>query len=597
MERRLIAVICADVVGYSKMMGADEAGTLASLKAHRAALDPVILNHGGRIVKTTGDGLLLEFPSIVTAVAAAIEVQTLMVSRNAQLPDDRHMRFRIGAHMGDVIVDENDLFGDGVNIAARIEPLAPPGGIAISEKAYAEVRRHIKCTFDDTGAHSVKNLQDPVKVWVWRPDASATSAPAGAAAKTKPSGGLAVVGVLPFENQSANKDDEYFSDGITEDLINALSRQSIFRVLGRHSTFCFKSRNDNVRLIARELDATYIVRGSVRRAASRIRVTAELLAPEAGEQLWSERYDRDLDDIFAIQDEITAGLAACITPEINRAETRFRARLTDAELSAWDCFLKGLWHYYAASNNDLLQAAVWFRRASEHDPTLATSKAWLAIVMVHAVQVGAMRSTRELWSEALQLAQQSVRLDPRSQPAFVAFAFVNAFAGNHDAAIEAGEHAIELNLHEPAARFVLGQSYFTAGEHARALEMFSAAMRLSPNHPDMYHWAAMSAFSQFLLGNYEAAVSWARKALYGNAGHLQVLGVRAAALAELGRSDEAAQATAEFLAHAPGLTVERHAKNFRWKNPDDIVRYRNGLARAGIPMGRPGSDQNAKNSK
>jgi adenylate cyclase len=169
---------------------------------------------------------------------------------------------------------------------------------------------------------------------------------------------------------------------------------------------------------------------------------------------------------------------------------------------------------------------------------LATSKAWLAIVMVHAVQVGAVRSTGELWSEALQLAQQSMRLDPRSQPAFVAFAFVNAFAGNYDAAIEAGEHAIKLNVHEPGARFVLGQSYFTAGEHARTLEMFSAAMRLSPNHPDMYHWAAMSAFSHFLLGNCDAALSWARKALYGNAGHLQVLGVRAAALAELGRSDE-----------------------------------------------------------
>jgi adenylate cyclase len=567
------------------MMGADEAGTLASLKAHRAALDPVILNHGGRIVKTTGDGLLLDFPSIVTAVAAAIEVQTLMVSRNAQLPDDRHMRFRVGVHMGDVIVDEDDLFGDGVNIAARIESLAPPGGIAISEKAYAEVRRHISFAFDDTGVHSLKNIQEPVKVWAWRPDASVTPAPAGKVSKIKPSDGLAVVGVLPFENHSVNRDDEYFSDGMTEDLINALSRQTVFRVLGRQSTFCFKGRNDNVRLIARELDATYVVRGSVRRAPSKVRVTAELLAPETGEQLWSERYDRDLDDIFAIQDEITTGLAACITPEINRAETRIRARLTDAELSAWDCFLKGLSHYYAASNDDLLQAAVWFRRASEHDPALATSKAWLAIVMVHAVQVGAVRSTRDLWSEALQLAQQSVRLDPRSQLAFGAFAFVNAFAGNYDAAIEAGEQAIALNVHDPYARFFLGQCYFTAGEHARALEMFSATKQLGPNNPDMYHWAAMSAFSHFLLGNYDAALSWARKALYGNAGHLQVLGVRAAALAGLGRSDEAAKAAAEFMAHAPGLTVERHVRNFRWKNPADIARYRDGLANAGVPMG------------
>jgi TolB-like protein len=189
---------------------------------------------------------------------------------------------------------------------------------------------------------------------------------------------MAVVGVLPFENHSANKEDEYFSDGMTEDLINALSRQTVFRVLGRQSTFSFKGRSDNVRLIARELDATYIVRGSIRRAANKVRVTAELVAPETGEQLWSERYDRDLYNVFAIQDEITTALAACITPEINKAETQIRARLTDAELSAWDCFLKGLWHYYAASNNDLEQAAIWFRHASEHDSALVTPKAWLA---------------------------------------------------------------------------------------------------------------------------------------------------------------------------------------------------------------------------
>jgi adenylate cyclase len=187
----------------------------------------------------------------------------------------------------------------------------------------------------------------------------------------------------------------------------------------------------------------------------------------------------------------------------------------------------------------------------------------------------------------LHLAEQSVRLDPRSQTAFVALTFVNAFSGDYEAGIEAGEHAIKFNVHEPAARFVLGQSYFTAGEHARALEMFSAAMRLSPNHPDMYHWAAMSAFSHFLLGNYDAALSWARKALYGNVGHLQVLGVRAAALAMLGRSDEAIKAAAEFTTHAPGLTVERHVRNFRWKNPADVARYRDGLARAGVPMGEP----------
>jgi adenylate cyclase len=585
MKRRLTAIVCADVVGYSKMMGADEAGTLASLKAHRAALDPVILNHGGRIVKTTGDGLLLEFPSIVSAVNAAIELQRLMALRNEQLPDDRRMRFRLGVHMGDVIVDEDDLFGDGVNVAARIEPMAPSGGIAISDKAYAEVRRHIDLVFDNTGVHSLKNIQEVMKVWAWSPEPSAPlTASISRSSDAKPKGGMAVVGVLPFENHNANKEDEYFSDGMTEDLINALSRQSIFRVLGRQSTFSFKGRNDNLRLIARELDATYIVRGSIRRATGRIRVSAELIAPENGQQLWSERYDRELDDLFAIQDEITTSLAACIAPEVQRAETRNRVRLTDAEQSAWDCFLRGAWHWYAASNKDLAQSAVWFRKAIEQDPSLASARAWLAIAQVHGVQVGIVRSTRELWSEALQLTQEAVRLDQRNPLAFAAFAFVNAFAGNHDGAIEAGEHAVELNVHDAVLRGILGQCYFTAGDHLRALDLFSAAMQLSPNNPDLYHWAAMSAFDHFLLGNYDAALSWSRKALYGNAGHLQVLGVRAAALAELGRNDEAAKGAEEFMSRAPGITVERHLKNFRWKNPADVARYRDGLARAGVPM-------------
>src|SRR5262245_56955564 len=371
---------------------------------------------------------------------------------------------------------------------------------------------------------------------------------------------------------------------MTEDLINALSRQDLFRVLSRHSTFRFKGRNDDIRLMARELDATYIVKGSVRRAGNKVRVTAELVAPETGQLLWSEHFDRDLDNLFAIQDEIATGLAACISPEINKAETQTRARLSSAELSAWDCYLKGLFHWYAASNNDFELAVVWFRKAIEHDPTLAEAKGWLAIVLVHSVQVGITRSTRELWSEALQLTQQAVRLNQRSPLAFAAFAFVNAFAGNHEAATEAGRYAVDLNTHDSTLRGVLGQCYFMAGDHLRALEQFSTALQLSPNNHEAYHWAAMSAFSHFLLGNYDAALSWARKALYGNPDHLQVLGVRAAALAELGRSNEAVQAADEFMLRAPGLTVERHIRNFRWKNLTDISHYRDGLAHAGVPM-------------
>lgn len=585
MERRLAAVVFADVVGYSKMMGADEAGTLASLKAHRAALDPLILNHGGRIVKTTGDGLLLEFPSIVGAVAAAIKIQRLMTARNAGLSLERRMRFRLGVHLGDVIVDEGDLFGEAVNIAARIEPMAPSGGIAISDRAYRDVRGYLdEVVFDDTGVHSLKNIQSPMKIWAWRPDAEKSAASLGNAPNPVSKVGIAVVGVLPFENLSGDKDDEYFSDGMTEDLINAMSRQDVFRVLSRQSTFHFKERKGDLRLIARELDATYLVRGSVRRMANKVRVVAELIIAETGKQLWSERFDRELSDLLTIQDEIATCLAACISPEIDKAETQIRARLTNAELSGWDHYLKGLFHWYAASNVDFELAISCFRKAIEQDPELAEARSWLAIALVHSVQVGLTRSTRELWSEAMQLAQQAVRVDKQSPLAFGALAFVNAFAGNHDAAIEAGERALELNVHASTVRGVLGQCYFTAGDHVRALELFSTALQLSPNNHEAYHWAAMSAFSHFLLGNHDAALSWTRKALYGNPDHLQVWGVRAAALAELGRVDEAARAAGEFIARAPDLTVERHVRNFRWKQAHDVVRYRDALARAGVPM-------------
>src|SRR5438874_1175796 len=308
MERRLAAIVCADVAGYSRMMGADEAGTHAAFKAHRSAIYPVILNHGGRMVKNTGDGFLLEFPSVVGAIEAAIEMQRLMAERNAQLPADRVMRFRIGVHMGDVIADEDEVFGDDVNIAVRLESVAAPGGVAVSAKAYHEAGKHLSAILVDAGSHCLKNIEAPVHVWTWQPgepgiggrepnNASRNASNLPAAYRT------AIVGVLPFANLSGSTD-EYFSDGLTEDLIHALSLQSFYRVLSRNSTFAFKGKGLSMRLIAREIDATYLIQGSVRRGGNKIRVTAELMVAETGEQLWTGRYDRDIGDLFAMQDEI-----------------------------------------------------------------------------------------------------------------------------------------------------------------------------------------------------------------------------------------------------------------------------------------------------
>src|ERR1700761_7533752 len=368
MERRLAAIVCADVAGYSRMMGADEEGTHATFKAHRAAIYPTILNHGGRLVKNTGDGFLLEFPSVVGAVEASIAVQTMMAERNALIPPDRIMQFRLGAHMGDVIADEDEVFGDGVNIAVRLEAVAAPGGLAVSSKVYHEAGKHLRATLVDAGAHRFKNIDEPIQVWTWQPAGSSVRSlreQTHQASQYR----TAIVGVLPFANLS-DSTDEYFSDGLTEDLIHALSLQSFYRVLSRNSTFSFKGKNVSMRLIAREIDATYLIQGSVRRGGSKIRVTAELIAPENGEQLWAGRYDRDIGDLFAMQDEITTNLCAALAPEIYRAEAFAPARSSSTDLTAWDRFLRGLSHYYQQTKADFEASISLFKQAIALDPTL-----------------------------------------------------------------------------------------------------------------------------------------------------------------------------------------------------------------------------------
>ncbi|SHJ25725.1 adenylate cyclase [Bradyrhizobium lablabi] len=592
MERRLAAIVCADVAGYSRMMGFDEAGTHAAFKAHRSAMYPIILNHGGRIVKNTGDGFMLEFPSVVGAIECAIAAQALMSERNSQLPTDRVMQFRMGIHMGDVMADEDDVFGDDVNLAARLETIAAPGGVAVSAKAYGEASKHLSAILVDAGIHRFKNIEEPVSVWSWQPVGTDTRGSEERDTTNLPAQyRTAIVGVLPFANLS-DSTDEYFSDGLTEDLIHALSLQSFYRVLSRSSTFAFKGKNLSTRLIAREIDATYLIQGSVRRAGSKIRVTAELIAPENGEQLWTGRYDRDIGDLFAVQDELTTNLSAALAPEIYRAEASAPTRSSFTNLTAWDRFLKGLSHYYQPTKADYEASIALFREAISLDPGLAIARAYLANVMVQGVQFGWIRSTRELWSELLSLAESSVRLDPRSAFAFQILSYVHAMEGDFDIAMDAAKKAVELNPYDMGARGVLGISHFMIGEHRQAIELFSMAVQRGNSDP-RYQWAGVLAFSHYLLGQYDASLSWAREALYLNPNHLQVLGVRPAALAQSGRAEEAAAATEVLLTSFPGFTVERHLRNFRWKNPADTAHYRDGLLKAGVPLTKLNLVENA----
>ena len=584
MERRLAAIVCADVAGYSRMMGTDEAGTHAAFKAHRGAVHPIILNHGGRIVKKTGDGFLVEFPSIVGAIEAAVAMQMLMAERNAHLPADRMMQFRLGVHMGDVIADEDELFGDGVNLAVRLEAAATPGGVAVSSKAHQEASKHLSVVFADAGSFRFKNIEDTVNVWAWKPGGADKDRESRLTSSLAAQYRTAIVGVLPFANLS-DSSDEYFSDGLAEDLIHALSLQSFFRVLSRNSTFAFKDKGLNARLIAREIDATYLIQGSVRRAGSKIRVTAELIVPENGEQLWAGRYDRDIGDLFAVQDDITANLCTALVPEIYRAESSIPARSLTTDLTAWDRFLRGLSHYYQPSKADYERSIALFREAIALDPTLAIARAYLATILMQGIQFGWIRSTRELWAEAISLAEASVRLDPRSSFAYSALSYAHAMEGDHEVAMAAARKAVELNPYDMGAVGVHGTCHFMIGAHRRAIELLSTAAQRGNSDP-RYQWAASIAFSHYLLGQYDACLSWAREALYLNPNHLQVLAIRTAALAQLGRTEEAAKATESLLGNYPNFSVERHLRNFHWRNPDDVAQYREGLLKAGVPFGK-----------
>jgi adenylate cyclase len=583
MERRLAAIVCADVAGYSRMMGADEEGTHATFKAHRSAIYPIILNHGGRLVKNTGDGFLLEYPSVVGALQSSIEIQTLMAERNSQLPADRLMQFRLGVHMGDVMSDEDEVFGDGVNIAVRLESVATPGGVAVSGKAYREASKHLPVPLFDAGSRRFKNIDEAISVWTWDPGGSETHGNALHDKSNLPAQyRTAIVGVLPFVNLS-DRAEEYFSDGLTEDLIHALSLQSFFRVLSRNATFSFKSKDLSTRLIAREIDATYLIQGSVRRAGHRIRVAVELVAPESGEQLWAKRYESDIGDLFAMQDELTTSLSAAIAPEIFRAEASAPAR-PSADPTAWDRFLKGLSHYYRHTKTDFEASIDLFRQAIVLDPALPIVRSYLATIMVQGVQYGWLQSSRELWTEALSLAESSVRLDPRSSFAFGLLSYMHATGGNHDVAMEAAKRAVELNPYEMGARGILGLCHFAIGEHQQAIELFSMAVQRGNSDP-RYRWDALLAFAHYMLGQYDAALSWTREAMYLNPNHLQALSVRAATLAQMGQAEEAAKATQILLNCYPSFTVERHLRNFRWKRAADIAHYREGLLKAGVPLG------------
>ena len=582
-ERRLTTIMSADVVGYSRLMAADEAGTFAQLKTHRReVIEPKATEHHGRVVKLTGDGTLMEFTSVVDAVNFAVEVQQAMVERNASVPEDLQIKYRIGINLGEIIVDGEDIYGDGVNIAARLEGLAAPGGIYISGKVYEEVRNKLSIAFEDLGEQEVKNIPEPVRVYRWT-DAAADPTPGMAGVEAalplpdKPS-----IAVLPFTNMSADADQEYFSDGITEDIITELSRFRSLFVIARNSSFHYKGQSPKVQDIGRELGVQYIVEGSVRKAGNRVRITAQLVEAESGNHLWAERYDRDLDDIFAVQDEVTHAIVTAIEPTLGSAERDRAHRKPTGSLDAWDLFQRGLWHHYRFTKEDNAEAQGFFRQAIAADPGFAQALGAFAHARYWDALFGFAADPNAALAEGLDHARRAVSLDDREPFAHFALGRVQTLRGELDGAVAELERAIELNSNFAHAYFGLGWALMLFGRPADALERIDSALRLNPHDPAIWTFLAGRALALFFLDRLDEAADWARRSAQCVTTGFWAHGFEAAVLGHLGREREAAAALAEAYRLKPDFSADFVRQILPFRIPEHRQRFLDGLAKAGL---------------
>ena len=482
--RRLAAILAADVAGYSRLIGADEEGTLARLKAHRSELiDLKIVEHRGRIVKTTGDGLLVEFASVVDALRCATEVQTAMGQRNTALQADSRIEFRVGIHQGDIVVEDGDIFGDGVNIAARLESLAEPGGIYVSARVQEDAAGKLDLVFDDLGEQQLKNIARPVRVFriAAKHVAPPGQPPAALPLPDKPS-----VAVLPFTNMSADPEQEFFADGIAEDVITALSRYPSLFVIARNSCFTYKGRAVNVKQVGRELGVRYVLEGSLRKAGNRIRVTAQLVEAETGNHVWAERYDRDLADIFALQDEITDAVTIAVAPAIDQAERQRAMRKPPESLDAWAAYQRGLWHYSKISSPDNALAEEFFQRRSISIPNFAGAYWGLAMAQHMGARLFRTRSLTEAQKSCESLAQRAVALDPADAEARGCLAMFLVTRGDFDGAQIEAKRALAISPNLARAHQALAMTLIFGGRPKDGLAVLERSIRLDPNDPAMW---------------------------------------------------------------------------------------------------------------
>jgi adenylate cyclase len=586
-DRRLAAILAADIAGYSRLMGADEEGTLRQLKMHRRELvDPKITEHRGRIVKTTGDGMLVEFVSVVDAVRCAVDIQRRMLERNAEVAPDKRIQFRVGINVGDIISDENDIYGDGVNVAARLEGLAEPGGICVSRIVHEQVCDKLDFSFEDMGEQQVKNIARPVRMHrillntkCEEPISAAAFSPRSARPlPQKPS-----IAVLPFANMSGDAEQEYFSEGVTEDIITNLSHNHSFFVISRSSSFTYKGPGVDVGKVGRELGVRYVLEGSVRRAGNRVRITAQLVEAATGHHLWADRYDRELADVFAVQDEIAQSITAAIAPGIIAAEIWHAQRKHPDQLDAWDRTVRAHWHIRRFTREDLAEARRLLTEAIAFDPTNSMAYADLAVARHFEAVFGWGDGPVESHIRLGEAARKAVAADESDAMAHTALAIFELFSGRHEEARRRLRRALDLNPNSEFARGYLGVSYAFGGDYEAALPHLEEAIRLSPRGLLLVIWHISKGWAAMTAERYDKAIEFTEHAREANPEFPDIYAAMASAYGHLGNTAAARAALDQLLHRMPGLTAsdERLARPFA--RVADRERFLEGLRKAGLP--------------
>jgi adenylate cyclase len=587
MERKLAAILAADIAGYSRLTAENEEATLQTLASHQSTAAQLVQEHAGRVFGTAGDSLIAEFASPVQAVRTAVAVQRAIDRHNADLAPQRRMSFRIGVHLGDVVAEGDDLLGDAVNVAARLEQMAEPGGILVSGTVWEQIEGKTSFPCSYQGERTAKNLPRPIRVYRidWhQPDMLATDAgalPEAPALPDKPS-----IAVLPFTNMGSDPEQDYFADGISEDIITALAKMRWLFVIARNTSFVYKGNAVDIKQVGRELGVRYVLEGSVRKAGNRVRITAQLIEAATGTHIWSERYDRDLADAFAVQDEITDSVVGAIEPELLLIERQYAARKSRASMDAWDHFLRGMWHFYRFSPEEHAKAEAQMREAIRLNPDSAQGYIGLSRVINARVQLGWTLDPDADRQAAYAASRRAVEIDDRDSYAHYTLAWASITLGRQQEALAEAQKSIDLTPNLALAYFSLGVARLFVGSFDQVADPFQRAMRLSPHEPLTFLFAGFLALAQYHLGRYEAAIGTAQSAIALRPFH-SLYRVLAACYGQLGRQAEAAAALEEMTRLMPPAALQNWELTYPYSDPAHRAQLLDGLRKAGLRLEQP----------